>query len=237
VLNQSAARLLFPGVHALGAQVNAPGQPARTVVGIVADWRQSLKQAATPAMYVPFDRAKFRSAQMIVDTGADTPAARESVREAIVRVTPDSLISIEPISGLLDREAASLRFTLAVIGAFALLTLLLAILGVYGVVAFIAGERLKEYGVRVALGAPGRAIGALVLRQAVAPIAAGLAGGVVAATWVSRLLTTQIIDVVPATPITFGVAVALLLGCGIVAAAIPARRASRVDPMLALRAE
>jgi putative ABC transport system permease protein len=237
VLNQTAARLLFPGGHALGAQVNAPGQPARTVVGVVADWRQSLKDAAAPAMYVPFDRAKFRSAQMIVDTGADTPAARENVRERIARVTPDSLIRIEPISGLLDREAASLRFTLAVIGAFALLTLLLAILGVYGVVAFIAGERLKEYGVRVALGAPGRAIGALVLRQAIAPVAAGLLGGVVAATWVSRLLATQILDVVPATPITFGVALALLLGCGVLAAAIPARRASRVDPMIALRAE
>lgn len=117
------------------------------------------------------------------------------------------------------------------------LTLLLAILGVYGVVAFIAGERLKEYGVRVALGAPGRAIGALVLRQAVVPIAAGLAGGVLAAMWVSRLLATQILDVVPATAATFGVAVAALLGCGILAAAMPARRASRVEPMIALRAE
>jgi predicted permease len=237
VLNQAAVRVLFPDGRALGRQVAAPRQPSRTIVGVVADWRQSLKEAAEPAMYVPFDRAQFRSAQMIVDSGADTPAARERIREAVGRVTPDGLIRIEPISALLDREAAPLRFTLQVVGTFAALTLLLAILGVYGVVAFIASERIREYGVRVALGATGRAIGLLVLRQAVVPVVAGLAAGVLAAVWTSRLLTAQIFDVLPATPAAFAAAAAVLLACGTLAAAIPAGRASRVDPIVALRAE
>jgi predicted permease len=235
ILNQSAARLLFPGVSAIGRQVAAPRQPARTIVGVVADSRRSWKEAAEPSMYVPFDRAQFRLAQIVVDAD-DTPAMRERLRGAITRVAPDSDVVIEPFAALLDRDVAVLRFTMRVIVAFALLTLALAMVGVYGVITFIAAQRQREYGVRVALGATRRAIAVLVLRQALAPVVAGVLGGLIAGLWTARMLTSQIADVSPATMGTFAGAAVALLACGAVAAGVPARRATRVDPLTTLRA-
>jgi hypothetical protein len=236
VLNQSAARVLFPDVHAIERQVSAPRQPPRTIVGIVADSRQSLKAAAQPTMYVPFDRAQFRRADLIVDA-ADTPPVREQIRVAINRVTPDTEVNVEPIEALLARESGVLRFTLTAIGGFAGLAVGLTMLGVYGVIGFIAGERVREYGVRVALGATRRTIGALVIRQALVPVAIGLGAGTIAAVWTSRILAAKILDVLPARPVVFAAAAALLLACGAVAALLPARRAARVDPIVVIRAE
>jgi predicted permease len=236
VLNQSAVRALFPDGHAVGRQVTAPNQPARTIVGVVADWRKSLKLAAEPAMYVPFDAAKFRSAQIIVDA-PDTPAMRERMRQAVTRVSANAHVTMNPVNTLLDSDAAPIRFMLVVIGLFATLTLVMAMLGVYGVIAFIARERTREYGVRVALGATRRIIGVLVVRQALVPIAAGLTAGLIAATWTSRLLTAQLFEIAPLDAMTFAGTAVLLFASGVAAAAIPARRATRVDPMIALRAE
>src|SRR5207342_1947 len=146
VLNQSAVRALFPDGHAVGRQVTAPGQPARTIVGVVADWRKSLKSPAEPAMYVPFDPARFRSAQLIVDA-PDTPAMRERIGQALTGVSANSHVTMNPVSTLLDSDAAPIRFMLVVIGLFAVLTLVMAMLGVYGVISFIARERTREYGV------------------------------------------------------------------------------------------
>jgi hypothetical protein len=236
VLNAAAARVLFPDGRAIGRQVSAPQQPARTIVGIVADARQSLKDAAEPAMYVPFDRTQFRLAQMIVDAD-DTPAVRDRIRSAITRVAADTDVTIEPVTALLNREVEVLRFTMALVTAFAALTLGLSVLGVYGVITFLAGERIREYGVRVALGATERAIGLLVLRQAMPPIGAGILMGMLAAGWAAKLLESQILDVVPAGTLGLVTAAVVLLACGLAAAAIPALRATRVDPVVALRAE
>jgi predicted permease len=236
ILNRSAVRVLFPDGHALGRQVTAPNQPARTIVGVVADWRESFKRPAVPAMYATFDPAQFRLASVIVDA-QDSRLLREQIQESLTRVTPDSLVRIEPVSALLDSDVAPVRFMLVVIGLFAALTLLLAMLGVYGVIAFIARERMREYGVRVALGATRRIIGALVIRQALIPIVAGLGAGLIAAVWTSRLLAAQLFEVAPVDGLTFAGTAVVLLATGFAAAAIPARRATRVDPVIALRAE
>jgi putative ABC transport system permease protein len=236
LLNQSAARALFPDGHALGRQVTAPNQPARTIVGVVADSRQSFKRAAEPAMYVPFAAATFRSAQMIVDA-PDSPPVRERIRQSLTLVSANAHVTISPVSMLLDGDVAPTRFMLVVIGLFAALTLFLAMLGVYGVMAFIARERMREYGVRVALGATRRIIGVLVVRQAIVPIVAGLTAGLTGAAWSSRLLTAQLFEVAPLDAVTFAGTAVLLLASGVAAAAIPARRATRVDPVVALRAD
>jgi len=141
------------------------------------------------------------------------------------------------VTALLNREVEVLRFTMALVTAFAALTLLLSILGIYGVITFLAGERIREYGVRVALGATERAIGLLVLRQAMPPIGAGILMGMLAAGWAAKLLESQILDVVPAGTLGLVTAAVVLLACGLAAAAIPALRATRVDPVVALRAE
>jgi ABC-type antimicrobial peptide transport system permease subunit len=187
-------------------------------------------------MYVPFDSSRFRSAQIIVDA-PDVPALRERVRQSLTRLSANTHVTMNPVSTLLDGDVAPIRFMLVVIGLFAALTMLLAMLGVYGVIAFIARERTREYGVRVALGATRRIIGVLVIRQALVPIAAGLVAGLIAAAWTSQLLTAQLFEIAPLDAITFAGTAVLLLACGVAAAAIPARRATRVDPMVALRTE
>jgi ABC-type antimicrobial peptide transport system permease subunit len=187
-------------------------------------------------MYVPFDPARFRSAQLIVDA-PDTPAMRERIGQALTSVSANSHVTMNPVSTLLDSDAAPIRFMLVVIGLFAVLTLVMAMLGVYGVISFIARERTREYGVRVALGATRRIIGVLVVRQALVPIAVGLTAGLIAATWTSRLLTAQLFEIAPLDAMTFAGTAVLLFASGVAAAAIPARRATRVDPMIALRSE
>ena len=177
----------------VGSVYNVAGPDAvttRRYYEIVADWRESFKRPALPAMYVPFDAAQFRVASVIVDA-PDSPVLREQIQQSLTRLTPDTQVTIEPISALLDSDAAPVRFMLVVIGLFATLTLVLAMSGVYGVIAFMARERMREYGVRVALGATRRIIGVLVVSQAVVPIAAGLVAGLIAAVWTSRLLAAQ----------------------------------------------
>ena len=135
-----------------------------------------------------------------------------------------------------DREASPF-FNAIVVGAFACLTLALSIVGVYGVVAAVVGERRREYGIRLALGATRARINRHVLWQASAPIGMGIAGGLVLAVWASRYLAALLYGIVPVDTPSFIAATIVVFASALVAALIPARRAGRVDPIIALRAE
>ncbi len=124
-----------------------------------------------------------------------------------------------------------------IVGAFGVLTLALAVTGIYGVMSAVVGERTREYGVRLALGATTRRVNRHVLRQASLPIVGVITGGLVLAVWASRYVASLLYGVVPLDLPSFGVAAAIVLISSIAAALIPARRAARVDPMIALRAE
>ena len=130
-----------------------------------------------------------------------------------------------------------IRFNAIVVGAFAALTLVLSVVGVYGVMASVVGERTREYGIKVALGATRARVNADVLRQAAVPIAAGIAGGAVLAAWGARFVASLLFGVVPLDAPSFAAAAAVVLVAGLIAAFVPARRAGRVDPIVALRAE
>lgn len=236
VLNASAARLLFPDGHAVGRQVTAPDQPTRIIVGVAADWRRSFAQPASPAMYVPFDAARFRMGQIVLQ-GDGTPGLADRLESAIARVAPTADITIESVDAALDREVAPIRFKALVIGLFAVLTLALAAVGVYGVISFIATERTREYGIRIALGASKRAVAGLVLRQAAVPVVSGLLAGCVMAAWTSRLLQAQLVDISPGDPAAYLLVIIVLLSTGLLAALAPAMRATRISPVAALRAE
>jgi putative ABC transport system permease protein len=236
LLNETAARELCGSPSAcLGFVVRAPGQPPRTVVGVVRDIRQGLQRAPQPAMYVPFDPARFRFATLAIDA-ADTPESRALIKRTL-STSRDARVDIRSLDDARDREVSPFRFNAIVVGAFAVLTLVLALVGVFGVMAAVVGERTREYGIRLALGATRERVNRLVLRQAAVPIACGVFGGLILAAWGSRLVSALLFGVLPLDLVSFVAAPAIVLAAGLAAAFIPASRAGQVDPIIALRAE
>jgi putative ABC transport system permease protein len=235
VLNESAARTMCGAPTAcLGRVVRAPRQPARTVVGVVGDARQSVRRAAIPAMYVPFDVSRFVIGSLVIDS-EDAPATRDALARALA--SPDARVQVRVLDEARALELAPFRFNATVVGAFAVLTLALSIVGVYGVMTAVVGERTREYGIRLALGATRDAVNRHVLRQAAVPIVAGIAGGLVLAGWAAKYVASLLYEIVPLDAPSFGAAAAVVLASGLIAALVPARRAGRVDPIVALRAE
>jgi ABC-type antimicrobial peptide transport system permease subunit len=236
VLNETAARTICGTViDCVGRVVRAPGQAPRTVVGIVPDMRQSLRSAALPVMYVPFDVGHFVVASIVIESD-DTPENREGLKRALT-VSRDARVEVRSLDAAVATEVSPYRFNAIVVGAFSALTLILAIVGVYGVMTSVVGERTREYGIRLALGATSARVNGEVLRQATGPIALGLAGGAILAGWSARFAASLLFGIAPLDRVSFGAAAAVVLLSGLSAALIPATRAGRVDPIVALRAE
>ena len=147
------------------------------------------------------------------------------------------LTSVETMTDIRTRSVGDRRFTMFVLGGFAALGLLLAAIGIYGVLAYSVARRTREIGVRMALGAARRRVVGMVLRDSLAPVVAGSAVGIVAALVATRLMRSMLYGVSPTDPTTFAVVTAVLLGVALVASAVPALRAARVDPIVALREE
>ena len=236
LLNDTAARTMCGSAAAcLGRVVHSPNQPARTVVGVVGDARRSARQASIASMYVPFDVARFSLAALVIDA-ADTPATREGIQR-VLSASPDARVVLRTLEDARDSELAPYRFNAIVVGAFGLLTLALSIVGVYGVMSTVVGERTREYGIRLALGATRSRVNSGVIRQAAVPIAIGIAGGALLAAWGSRFVASLLFGVMPLDAASFLTAAGIVLLSGLAAAWVPARRAGRVDPIVALKAE
>jgi putative ABC transport system permease protein len=236
VLNETAARVLCGGAAAcIGRVVHAPGQVPRTVVGIVRDMRQSMQHRPMAAMYVPFDPARFVFGSIVIDS-TDTPESRAGLKRALSS-SPNARVEVRSLDEARDKELSPFRFNAILVGSFAVLTLALAIVGVYGVMTAVVGERTREYGIRLALGATTERVNRHVLSQACAPIGAGITGGLVLAVWGSRFVASLLYGIVPLDAPSFVAAAGIVLVSGLAAALIPARRAGRVDPMIALRTE
>jgi predicted permease len=236
VLNESGARAICGAVETcIGRVVRAPRQPARRVVGVVGDVREAMRRTPAAAMYVPFDPARFVTASIVIDAD-DTPAGRDGLKRAL-SVSPDARVYVRALDAARETEASPYRFNAIVVGAFALLTLALSIVGVYGVMSAVVGERTREYGIRIALGATRARVNGQVLRQAAVPLGLGIAAGIALAAWGGRLVASLLFGVVPLDLPSFAAATAVVLASGILAAWVPARRAGRVDPIVALRSE
>jgi hypothetical protein len=225
VLGEAGLRLVWPGISAAGAIgriLNLEGLPSAQVVGVVGDIRGD--PAATPhqSLYLPLTAEKFRGMRFIARTAAFA--------------TPQH-VGASPVSGRLRKSLADQRFRATLFGVFAAAALLLAGVGLYAVTAFEVRQRRIEIGIRLALGATRHRLLAHILRDAVWPVVVGSAAGLVVAWWAGRFLQSflhQIDARGPATLLTVG---AVLIATAIVAAWIPARRASRVDPASVLRAD
>jgi putative ABC transport system permease protein len=254
ILNETMARLFFPGKNALGRHLKWGGSaesrsPWMTVVGVVGDFKQSSLQettepmAFTPLMQEqderianPYDIA--RAQNLAVRTSGDSAAMASAVRRQIAELDPAL-----PVTGLRTMEeavreaAASQRFTTYLVGAFAALAISLALLGIVSIVAHSVGQRAREIGLRLALGASPQAVRLLMLREGLLYALIGIAVGASLALGLTRLMGALLFSVQATDPVTFGSVIGVVAIAAAAAGWLPAYRATRVDPMSVLRNE
>jgi predicted permease len=243
VISQRLARLLWPGQDPIGRQaVLWKGQSPRPglVLGVVQDMReQTIEGDPTLAIYFPGRGGLgVTQADLVIQTRDNPALLAPRLRSAVAAVDPTlPIFGIRTLEELVTRSVATRRFTVVLLGVFAGLALVLAVAGVYGVVAYTVARRTAEIGVRLALGAtPGRVLRHAVVRG-LGPVVIGVALGLIGVTWVSSLMSSLLVGVSAADPATYAAATAGLLATAALACYLPARQVLRVDPLIALRAE
>jgi putative ABC transport system permease protein len=210
------------------------------IIGVVSDVKRSkLDAPAEPEVYVPYVHVPIGSGMaIVVRTPGDPVAMVPTIRRVMADLDPGQPIyDVQTLEEALADSVAPRRFTALVLNAFALTALVLAVVGIYGVMAYSVAQRAREIGLRMALGAQRRGVVGMVVRQGMQVALVGITIGVAAAAGLSRLMTTLLYDVEPTDPQTFGFVAALLAMAAFVACAAPAARATRVDPFTALRCE
>jgi len=242
VLSESMAHRYWPLGHAIGARIRLganPNSPLRTVVGIVGDVRNDpARPEAEPMAYMSTRQTTAPFVRLLIRTHGDPLALVRSVEHELAALDRGlSLDQAMTLRAQIGEEFAARRLPAMLMVVFAALTLLLASVGVYGMFTSMAVAREQEFGIRMALGSRPGAIVALMLRQGAGWMAIGLAGGALGMIVVVRLLRNLLYGLQPFDPVALGGAVAVLAGCATVALLIPVHHATRVDPMIALRAE
>ena len=241
VVNEAFARTYWPNEDVLGKRFKStrPGSQWLTVVGIIGNARtDSLAQADVPQLYVNLYQTGAKHLAILLRGHLNTVVIADGVRKHVQAL--DSTLPVFGAQTLTETVSASLsqrRFSLEVIALFALTALLLASIGVYGVISYLVTERTREIGIRLALGAQKRNILRVVLQQGLQLAVAGAVIGLVCALIVSHLTATLLYGVKPTDPLTFGGVAGLFVGVALLACYLPARRAMKIDPMVALRHE
>jgi predicted permease len=241
VINETMARQLWSGVDALGRRFSIGGAtgPWIRIVGIAKDTRyNSLGETPPPFMYLPLTQHYYRTMVLQVRT-AGTPKPIGEAIGRIVRTLDPQLPAVRPVPLATDMQLALLPAKLgaALLGAFGSLALLLATVGIYGVASFAVARRTREIGIRAALGAQRGDVLRLVVGESMRRVAIGLAVGLLGAVGLARVLSSQLYGVAAVDPVTFTVTPILLGAVALFASWIPARRAARVDPLVALRGD
>ncbi|HET7462506.1 MAG TPA: ABC transporter permease [Longimicrobium sp.] len=238
VVNQSAARRYWPGADPVGERVEMNGAPF-TVIGVVGDVRtEGFATPPGPAVYFPFSLAPRVATRIFVRTRGDPAALAPAVRRAIHQVDPQQPIGeVRTLQSAMADTVAQPRFFTLLLAVFGSVAVLLAALGLYGVVSYSVTRRTAEIGIRMALGAQPHQVVGLELRRSARPTLAGIVVGAAGALLLSRLLASLLFEVRPADPATFAAAAAVLAVVALAAAWLPARRAAKIDPTSALRAD
>jgi len=244
IVNAAMAKKFWPGENPIGKQVGLGDTqyPLMNIVGMVADVKHlSLREETGPELYVPFTQKPFPSMlamHVVLRSRMDATLLTGSAREEVHRLDADLPVSsVVTLSTLVDESLISQRFAMYLIGAFGIASLLLACIGLYGVISYSVLQRTREMGVRMALGATRVTVVAMVLGQGARLTALGMAAGLLAALAVTRLMANVLYGVQPTDWITFASVIPLLAGVALAACYAPAHRASRVDPVMALRQE
>lgn len=241
VVNQTLAATVFDG-RPLGQHIVFPffeGRPAWEIVGVVGDEQiASIDRPMSPVVYFPFGQSLNGDINLVVRTTGDPASYVRSVRAAAMSADASvPVYSAETMAGRLSDSDAVFRrrSVLMLVGSFAIAAVLLAAIGLYGVLAQIVSSRTREIGVRMALGARHAHVARSILARALVPAAAGLGIGLAVTLWLSPALETLLFGVTPRDWITLGVVSAFLTGVAAVACIVPTRRAVRIDPVVALR--
>jgi len=256
IVNEAFARAFWPGLDPIGRQVTlhkaGQGRPdfgeplPGTVIGVVGDVRKfSLDTPAEPQVYVPFTRNVWGHMSLVVRTAVIPTGFLATLSRAVRQVDPDIPMTLTGSTGSMSAVGtvdingglASRRFDAWLLGSFAASALLLAGIGIYGLLAYAVTQQRREIGIRLALGASGGDVLYLVVGGGMRLAGAGIGLGVVVALAVTRLLASLLYGVGASDPPTFAGVVALLAVVSLVASYLPARRAAQVDPMVALRYE
>ena len=242
VINETLARRYWPGQNPIGSRVvlNFPsGEFVHEIVGIVADVRAfGLEEPVEGEMYFSYWQQPDALIGITLRTSGDPLALTRQLRAAIWSVDREQPVThVLTMSELAAESVAFRRMGMLLAGGFGLLALTLAAIGIYGVLSYSVSRRTREIGVRVALGATQGEVAALVIREGLMMTAVGIVIGLVAAAGLTRFLTSILFEVQPGDPLTYAVVSVILAAVALVATWLPARRASSVDPLVALRAE
>jgi putative ABC transport system permease protein len=245
VVNESFARRYLAGRDPIGQRIK-PGlsttekeAPWREVVGVVRDVKyKALNEPSRPTYFIPYGQGLITSLFLVIRTAAPSAAVVDQVRRVVLRKDPElALYDVRNMDEYVTLSVAPARFQTLLLTLFAALALVLTAVGLYGVVAYGVAQRTREFGIRLALGARPGEVRRLVLRNAMNMAVTGIAAGILAAVFATRLLGTALYEVRPLDPPTFAAVAATLLAVALLASFVPARRATRVDPIQALRTE
>jgi putative ABC transport system permease protein len=209
------------------------------IVGVVGDIRAYGASEAAPAIiYLPFAQAPLTDLTLLVRSTASPPLIVNGSREAVKAVDADlPIFGVQTMGDAVSESVAQPRFYAILLGSFAAIALVIAALGIYGVISYTVSQRTRELGIRIALGAQRDRVVRLVIRQGLALTLAGILIGIVGAYALTRLISTLLFGVTPADPLTFGAVALLFVIVACLASYLPARRAAAVDPIIAMRAE
>jgi predicted permease len=239
LINQTLAGALFPGQDPVGKRLRLINREHsnewRTIVGVVGNVKyQGLESDGLPAVYTSFSQTPFLWLYYIVRTD-DRPIAA-TLRNAVVSVDPSLVAAnVRTMEEVVAGAVATPRFQMLLVSSFAILALALAAIGIYGVIGYSVAQRTHEIGIRMALGAAGRDVLALVMREGLLLASIGVVVGLAASTLLTRLMASLLVDIAPRDPIAFTAAGAILLGVATLASYVPARRAVGLDPVGALK--
>ena len=243
IISKMAAELYWPNEDPIGKRVSIydgdeRGPVWRQVVGIVGDIRHDgLKERVRPGIYVPVLQSPTFIMVLAVRTRMDPGSLSAAIRHAVMAVDKDQPVFLRTMEQAVSDSMSDRRFQMTLLGVFAAVALLLAAIGVYGVISYSVSQRTHEIGVRMALGAQRRDMLRLVMGQGMRLALTGVAVGLVATFAMTRVLSSMLYGVTATDPGTFAGVSLLLVGAALLACYIPARKATKVDPMVALRYE
>jgi putative ABC transport system permease protein len=250
VVNEALVRQYFPNENpigkrltlgiahdtaAAGGQIDVKGE----IVGVVADIKQrGLARETDPATFFPYNTFAVNDITFLVRSTADEATLAAGIRSRMREVDPDlPLFGLQAMSEVVSQSVAEPRFFTILLGGFSAIALVLAAVGIYGVISYAVGQRTRELGIRIALGATHRRVVRLVLRQSATLVVAGSVIGGAAAYWLTETISGLLFGVEPLDLVTFASVPVVLIGVAAVATIVPARRAARVDPVIDMRAE